>query len=253
MIGNAPVIDFHGHVGNWESVGMLDDPSRMLHAMDAAGVDQACLFNIFHPDGRRANDSMAAFVAKHPDRFIGFAYVSVMMPDLKPDGLRLELERAIDGLGLKAIKIYPPYTTFPLDHDAWHPIFAFAEARGLVVLSHTDNGELSEPRRLGTAAARFPGAVFVAGHAGNIEPYRTQAIDMARDLPNFYVETCSTYRAPGVIEQLVQGAGADRVLFGSDQPLMDPRTQLGKILTADISHEDKRLVMGGNARRLLGL
>ena len=221
MIGNAPVIDFHGHVGNWESVGMLDDPSRMLHAMDAAGVDQACLFNIFHPDGRRANDSMAAFVAKHPDRFIGFAYVSVMMPDLKPDGLRLELERAIDGLGLKAIKIYPPYTTYPLDHEAWHPVYSFANERGLVVISHTDGSHLCQPARLGAVAEHFPKAKFVAGHSGIIEPCRHQAIEMARAHANFYLETCNTYREPGVIEQLVAGAGADRVLFGSDQPLMD--------------------------------
>jgi predicted TIM-barrel fold metal-dependent hydrolase len=249
MIDGHPVIDFHGHVGNWEMTGMFDEPSRMLHAMDAAGVDRACVFNIFHPDGRRANDATAHFVSRHPDRFIGFGYVSPMMPETNI----AELTRAVDELGLRAIKIYPPYTSFPLDDDAWHPIFAFAETRGLVVLSHTDNGELSEPRRLGLAAARFPGANFVAGHSGNIEPHRTQAIDMARELPNFYLETCSTYRSPGVIEQLVEGAGADRVLFGSDQPLMDPRTQLGKILTAAIGDREKRLVMGGNACRLLKL
>ena len=54
-----------------------------------------------------------------------------------------------------------------------------------------------------------------------------------------------------MIEQLGEEAGADRVLFGSDVPLMDPRSQLGKIITADITDEDKRLVLGGNARRLL--
>ena len=249
MIGDAPVIDFHGHVGNWEMVAMLDEPSSMLHAMDAAGVDRACVFNIFHPDGRRANDSTADFVARHPDRFIGFAYVSPMMPErVEP-----ELTRAIDELGLRAIKIYPPYTSYPLDHEAWRPIFAFAQERGLVVLSHTDGGLLSEPRKLGTAAGRFPGAIFVSGHSGNIEPFRTQAIEMARAHANFYLETCSTYRQPGVIERLVAGAGADRVLFGSDQPLMDPRTQLGKIITADLTDEEKRQVIGGNARRLLGL
>ena len=48
-------------------------------------------------------------------------------------------------------------------------------------------------------------------------------------------------------------AGAARVLFGSDIPLMDPRPQLGKILTADISHDDKRQILGDNARRLLHL
>lgn len=249
MIAGAPVIDFHGHTGNWDMTGMRDEPAGVLDAMDTAGVDRACVFNIFHPDGRTGNDVTAALVARYPDRFIGFAYVSPMMPTQ----IDSELQRAVDEVGLRAIKIYPPYTTYPLDHEAWHPVFAFAEARGLVVLSHTDNGERSEPRRLGTAASRFPGANFVAGHAGNIEPYRTQAIDMARALPNYYLETCSTYRSPGVIEQLVAGAGADRVLFGSDQPLMDPRMQLGRILTADISDDDKRLVMGGNAVRLLQL
>jgi uncharacterized protein len=249
MIADAPVIDFHGHVGNWEPIGMLDDPLRMLHAMDRAGVDRACVFNIFHPEGRRGNDSTAAFVAQHPDRFIGFAYVSPMMPDT----IEPELTRAIDELGLQAIKIYPPYTTYALDHEAWHPLFAFAAERGLTVISHTDNGELSAPRKFGAAAARFPGARFVAGHSGNVEPFRTQAIEMAQAHENFYLETCSTFRQPGVIEKLVAGVGADRVLFGSDQPLMDPRVQLGKIITADLTDSEKRLVIGGNAQRILNL
>ena len=65
------------------------------------------------------------------------------------------------------------------------------------------------------------------------------------------METCSTFRSPGVIEELVREAGAERVLFGSDIPLMDPRSQLGKIITADISDEAKRLILGANAARLL--
>jgi predicted TIM-barrel fold metal-dependent hydrolase len=43
------------------------------------------------------------------------------------------------------------------------------------------------------------------------------------------------------------------VLYGSDLPLMDPRPQLGKIITARISNRDKRLILGENARRLLRL
>ena len=80
-----------------------------------------------------------------------------------------------------------------------------------------------------------------------------EAIAAARARPNFYLETCSTFRTPGVVEELVSKAGADRVLFGSDVPLMDPRPQLGKIITADIDAEAKRLVLGANAHRLLKL
>ena len=69
----------------------------------------------------------------------------------------------------------------------------------------------------------------------------------------FWIPNLSTFREPGVIERLVAEAGADRVVFGSDVPLMDPRPQLGKIITAEISDDEKRLVLGENAKQLLSL
>ena len=221
----------------------------MLRAMDAVGIDKSCLFNIFHPDGVRANDGTAAFVAAHRDRFIGFAYVSPSIPER----IEEELTRAIDELGFRAIKLYPPYVKLPLNDAVWDPIYEFASDRKLAVIAHTGTGYESEPDKFGEAAGRFPEAIFVAGHSGNSEPFRSQAIAAAQHYPNYYLETCSTYRTPGVIEELVEKAGADRVLYGSDIPLMDPRAQIGKIITADISDDAKRLVLGDNARRILRL
>ena len=250
MIDGATVIDFHGHVGRWEYLGMHDDPSQMLRAMDAVGIDRSCVFNIFHPDGTRANDCTATFVAKHPDRFIGFAYVSPLMPER----MLPELERAIDTLGFAAIKIYPTYTTYRLNHPAWYPVYRFAHDRELAIISHTGSEpDTTEPQYLGEAAALFPKAKFVAAHAGNTAPGRHQAIQACRNCANFFVETCSTYRTPGVIEELVAEVGADRILYGSDMPLIDCRSQIGKIITADISDDAKRMILGENARRLLGL
>ena len=121
------------------------------------------------------------------------------------------------------------------------------------LLWHTGIEHASWPKYAADVAPKYPDANFVLGHSGNCPPARRQALDVAKDHPNVYLETCSTFRTPGAIEELVEEGGADRVIFGSDIPLMDPRTQLGKIITADISDEDKRLVIGGNAKRLLGL
>jgi len=93
MIAGVTVLDFHGHVGRWERYGMVDDPARILAAMDAVGIDRSCVFNIFHPDGHTGNDRTAAFITRHPDRFIGFAYVS---PLLAPETAVAELARAIE-------------------------------------------------------------------------------------------------------------------------------------------------------------
>ncbi len=246
MIDGQEIIDFHGHTGRWDIYEMDDDPAAFLHAM---GIDKSCLFNIFHPDGTTGNDETADFVAKNPDRFIGFAYVSPLMPERMVP----ELERAIDELGFPAIKIYPPYSRWLLTESVWDPIYAFANERGLALITHTGQEATCQPVQVGEIAPRFPNVQFVIGHSGNSEPYRTQSIEAAQANPNVYLETCSTFREPGVIERLVNEAGADRVLFGSDIPLMDPRSQLGKIITADISDDEKRLVLGENAKRILKL
>ena len=249
MIDGTKVIDFHGHVGRWDQYGMSDDPALLLHAMDKAGIDISCLFQIFHPDGTAGNNLAAQYVAQNPDRFVAFAYVSPLMPER----MIPELTRAIDELGFVAIKLYPPYTPWEFNQPQWHPVYKFANERGLTIIFHTDHLRQNRPRFLADIAPHYPKANFVSGHSGNVAEARAEAIAAAQAHPNIYLETCSTFRTPGVIEQLVNEAGADRVLFGSDVPLMDPRPQLGKIITADISDEAKRLVLGGNAERLLNL
>ena len=247
MIDGTKVIDFHGHVGRWEKYGMIDDPKILLGAMDAFGIDISCLFHIFHPDGTTGNDLTAKFVAKNPERFVGFAYVSPTMPGC----MIPELERAIDQLGFLAIKLYPPYTPWPFNEEPWHPIYEFAQDRGLTIIFHTDHFKNSRPRYFEELAPAYPRVNFVSGHSGNVPEARAEAIKAAQNHPNVYLETCSTYRTPGVIEELVEKGGADRVLYGSDMPLMDPRPQIGKIITASISSEAKRMALGYNAARLL--
>lgn len=236
------VIDFHGHTG------MDGSAEAMLHAMDGAGIDRACLFNIFHPYGKRANEETARFCAAHSDRFIGFAYVSPYMTEAQ---IFDELRRAVDDLSMAAIKIYPPHTPWSLDDERYWPIYRFADDHGLAVISHTGREWQAEPKYLSRVAPLFPRAMFVAGHTGNQQRWRDQALSAAKEYSNIYLETCSTFRTPGAIEEIVMEGGEDRVLFGSDIPLMDPRSQIAKILTAEISTIAKRKVLGENAARLL--
>jgi predicted TIM-barrel fold metal-dependent hydrolase len=249
MIDGQRIIDFHGHQGRWDWLMQDDDPERMLASMDAVGIDQACLFNIFHTDVRVGHAALAKFIQRYPDRFIGFAYATPRCVGDMVD----ETRRALDDLGFAAIKIYPPYGNILLTDRQWEPLFELANRRGMAVISHAGIEPSCEPKYFDEIAPRYPNAKLVIGHGGNVEPQRSQAIAAAARWPNVYIETCSTYRQPNVIEQYVAGAGAEKILYGSDMPLMDPRCQIGKIITADLSDEQKKLILGGNAMRLLTL
>ena len=128
------------------------------------------------------------------------------------------------------------------------------------VKSHTsyDGGSTGEdtkcrPQLFIDLAERFTNVNWILAHAGNKELGRIDAVEAAKACPNIFLETCTSYGDHGAIEFLVEGAGADRVLYGSDMPLMDARMQVGRIVTADISETAKRQVLGLNAIRLLGL
>jgi predicted TIM-barrel fold metal-dependent hydrolase len=47
----------------------------------------------------------------------------------------------------------------------------------------------------------------------------------------------------------VREVGSGRVLFGTDNPFIDPRPQIGRVALARIPDEDKLNIFGANARR----
>ena len=93
--------------------------------------------------------------------------------------------------------------------------------------------------RVGGPGGRYGGHVAAAGLAGR---YPGVFLDLAGD--------CYTL---GLVDYLVEHAGADKILFGSDLTWIDPRTQLGVILDAHIPTESKRQILGLNAARIFAL
>ena len=247
---------------------MDESPAEYVRVMDAAGVDKSCVNCINFGDARRGNDRVARAVTARPDRFVGVAYVTPRYPDEAMS----ELERCFDVLGFRFLKLYPDYLGKPIDDPDYSPIFEWADERGIVIMSHSfyqpsegaaasggnryggsRGNELTRPDRFVALAQRYQRVSWVLAHSGNGRPGQEQAIAAARACPNIFLETCTSLAEHDTIELLVDGAGEDRVLFGSDMPLMDARFAVGRVVTADISDEAKVKVLGLNAMKLLGL
>ena len=262
MQKNNHVIDFHSHAGTWAKVCMDYNIDSYVHIMDKAGVDIACINCNFYGDSRIGNDLAESIVSKYPNRFRHVAFVNPHYPE----NVIEELERCFDQIGSLFIKIYPDYFRKANDDPAYFPAYEFANDRKLAIMTHAkfpfDPPELTITERFTNLSNRFPNIKWVLAHAASSDvissdqkPFfkHSEAGDAAKEIPQVYLETCSSGTAFNCIEAAVDAAGEDRVLFGTDMTLMDARQQIAKVTTSTLSEDIKIKILGENAKKLLNL
>jgi predicted TIM-barrel fold metal-dependent hydrolase len=100
-------------------------------------------------------------------------------------------------------------------------------------------------------AQKYPNISFIIAHSGASFKDARDGIEIALANPNVFLEitlTAVTYR---VIEFMVKHVGAERVLFGTDQPMRDPIPQFGWMAYSHCTYEEKKKMFGLNMRRIL--
>ena len=88
------------------------------------------------------------------------------------------------------------------------------------------------------------------GHSGG--PYGSyHAVKLAQEMENIILDTTVSMGPARQIEYFVSEIGSERIIFGTDNPFLDPRPQIGRVGLADISHQDSVNIFSANARRLI--
>ena len=245
------IIDAHAHLGSYGGFDIPHgDADGMVRSMDDLGIDVACISSLtaINADHVRGNDLTAAAVRRYPGRFLGYAVANPW----ETDCITTELARAFDELGLSAIKIHPTMWELPVDDARYQPIWAFASERKALILSHTWVGDRTcRPSLFTEIAQRYPDVAFLLGHSGGSREGNVEAIEVAAACPNVYLETCYSQLTREQFELLVQGAGSDRVLFGTDMPFIDAAFTLARVAGSHLPIAQRRAVLGENAARLL--
>jgi hypothetical protein len=93
---------------------------------------------------------------------------------------------------------------------------------------------------------------ILLAHLGGFDRAYREVPALAGEFPNLWFDTSGSRHPRGMMEWLVRQGLAGRLLYGSDMPFIDPGSQLGKVLYADIPEEARAAILGGNARRLFG-
>lgn len=245
------ITDAHVHMGPYHKFYVPQNSAEeMLRVMDRLHIAQSCVSShlAITGDWHAGNRLTAGAVSTHPERFIGHAVISPNEPELIED----ELKRAFDDWGFKAIKLVPDTHAQPIHCEGYRPAFEFAARRRCPVLVHTYHGSsFDDPQLFGAVAARYPAVPIVMVHTGALPAAFEGAIRLAKEHANLYLDISGSFITGVWIRRMVAELGAERVIFSSDQPFIDPCYSLGRLLYAGLSNDALALVVGGNIRRLL--
>lgn len=240
------IIDIHCHAGRGEALQApwsTDAPLEVyLERARAAGIQRTVVFPINREDYRRAHKELAGIVARHPQELIGFARIHATRDKGHIEAM---VREAVEEYGFRGLKVHGG-EALPT-----REVFEVAQAFRLPLLVDI----VGRPEVLPLWAEQFPQVPIIVAHLGSFgDDWRVlqQMPSLLQRYPNLYADT-SGVRFFDYLRQAVQEAGAEKILFGSDGPLLHPGLELYKVRLLGLPPEEEALILGGNAQRLLAL
>jgi predicted TIM-barrel fold metal-dependent hydrolase len=276
------IIDIHTHTPQYRDVIPEDEivydtvarPDRAVKrpvnwaeymtAMEP--VDKAIVFGIAR-ENYNPNDATAEFVRAFPDKLIGFLSVNP-----RDANCLEEIERGVEDLGLRGIKVGPNYQNFdPLGADAFR-VYKRAEELALPIVFHTGTSpvraadlDFAHPRHFDRIGIAFPELHVVMAHMAH--PWQISTIAVIRKHPNIYADISALFYRPWSFYNcmvLAQEWGVcHKLLFGTDYLVSTPQENIDALRNPNLIVEGTKLprisgtameeIIYRDSLRLLGL
>jgi len=239
------VKDFYG-IGEGDMDGT---PRRLLETGKAAGISKFVILPVaIRPDRAPGiNRFIADQVAQHPE-FVGFGTVHAGM-----EGLMAEVEH-ITRLGLKGIKMHPDSQRFAIDDPRLFPMYEEVQGKLPVLLHMGDHRyDYSHPARLRRVLELFPRLQAIAAHFGGYSVYEIAMEELGHT--DCIMDTSSSlmFLPEGVAERYIRTYGTERMAFGTDYPMWDPREEMARFLKLKLTPAEQEQIAHKTARRILGI
>ena len=241
----------------------LTTADELIDSMDRDGVDISVIVNYSwttHELCVETDDYILESVARYPKRLVGFCAISSFIEDIS----LAEIGRCVTA-GAKGIGELRPDTQSIdyTDKVLFKPFVDLLEKHNLIVLTHAsepvghsyDGKGAATPEVLYRFITTLGDLPVVCAHWGGGLPFYTLMPEVQKALENVYFDTAISpflYR-PEIYRHVSQLIGADRILFGSDYPVLPASRLLKEIDTTGLPAKDRTEILSGNARRLLNI
>lgn len=237
----------------------------LIDMLDEAGVEIAFLPATKAGDLRYRDswhlpyERVAEVCSQYPDRFRGLAGVD---PTMGMAGLR-ELERGVREYGFVGAHLYPHWFEMAPDHARYYPIYAKCCELGIPIMMQVGHclkygrthtfPSVGRPITLDNVACHFPELTLIGIHIGY--PWTEEMISVSYKHDNVYIG-CDAYAPkhwPESFKHYVATWGKDKVLFGTDFPVIGPVRARREIEELGLPEAAKAKLLSENARRLFNI
>jgi hypothetical protein len=209
------------------------------------------------------NEEVAELAAEHSDVVIPFASID---PARGQAGVKAA-RRLIDEYGVRGFKFHPNTQAFFPDDRVAYPLYEVIAEAGLIALFHTGQTgvgartrggggirlKYSNPMHVDDVAVDFPDMKIILAHPSF--PWQEEALAVATHKPNVYIDLSgwSPKYFPPLLVQYANSLLRDKVMFGSDFPVITPERWMKDFDELSIKPEVREKIMKTNAATLLGL
>ncbi|MGH7907152.1 MAG: amidohydrolase family protein [Candidatus Binataceae bacterium] len=236
-----------------------------LAKMDRAGIERSLLVAVRAGDLKVAGSFEIPYQRVHeicrtyPERFAGLAGVD---PFRGMQGLR-DLEHAVRELGFVGAHLYPHWFELPPDHAKYYPYYAkcceldipimMQVGQNLVYQRNRRLPTVARPITLDRVAIDFPELRLIGIHIGY--PWTDEMISMAWKHDNVFIggDAYAPKHWPAALVHYLDSYGREKVLFGTDWPVIDPERAVREIAALELRPESQRMLMRANAMRIFKL
>jgi uncharacterized protein len=212
---------------------------------------------------RYSNEEVARIAAENSDIMIPFASID---PHKGKLGVR-EARRLIKDFGVKGFKFHPSAQGFLPNDKMAYPLYEVIAEAGLTALFHTGQTgvgsgmragfgirlKYSNPMYLDDVAVDFPDMTIIMAHPSF--PWQEEALAVCQHKPNVYIDLSgwSPKYFPPILVRYANSLIKNKVLFGSDYPVISPDRWMKDFEAIDIKPEVRPLILKENAVKLLKL
>jgi len=245
-----------------DSKAKISGVEDLIESMDRSGVERSVICGFSWSDRELVslhNQYLMESASRYPDRLIVFISLHFSDPDWSGEELERRLKQGAKGVG--EVAFYHRGMT-SRDIDFMNPVLRKMEREKIPLLLHTNElightypGKGETPLEIFYEfILSFPHLPILLAHWGGGLPFYELMPEVSRAMAHVYYDTAASpylysRRIYSVMREIV---GIEKILFGSDYPLIGPRRYFKELEESGLSRRDREKILGENFLRIIG-